>query len=70
MKKILPLLAQPQYYNRLKSGKGRGGEAVIMVENIRVYADILKRYERPYLPMMGLESDASSENNKLTASAP
>ncbi len=51
MKKILPLLARPQYYNRLKSGKGRGGEAVIMAENVRIYSDILNRHERPYRPM-------------------
>ncbi len=51
MKKVLPLLAQPQYYRRLKSGKGRGGEAVIMVENIRVYYDILTRHEPPYRPL-------------------
>lgn len=50
MKKALPLLAQPKYYKRLKSGKGRGGEAVIMVENIRIYTDILNRYEAPYKP--------------------
>ena len=51
MKKVLPLLAQPKYYQRLKSGKGRGGEAVIMVENIRVYADIINRHERPFRPL-------------------
>ena len=48
MKKVLPLLGLPQYYSRLKSGKGRGGEAVIMVENIRVFTDILDRYEPAY----------------------
>ena len=51
MKRVLPLLAQPKYYNRLKSGKGRGGEAVIMVENIRVYNDILNRHEAAYRPL-------------------
>ncbi len=51
MKKVLPLLAQPKYYQRLKSGKGRGGEAVIMVENIRVFADIINRHERPFRPL-------------------
>jgi len=51
MKKILPLLARPQYYSRLKSGKARGGEAVIMVENIRIYADILNRYEPSPRPL-------------------
>ncbi len=50
MKKVLPLLAQPKYYSRLKSGKGRGGEAVIMVENIRLYTDIINRREPPYQP--------------------
>jgi len=43
MKQVLPLLAREQYYNRLKSGRGRGGEAVIMVENIRTYFDVLCR---------------------------
>lgn len=45
MKRVLPLLARERYYNRLKSGRGRGGEAVIMVENIRTYFDILSRLE-------------------------
>jgi len=51
MKRVMPLLAQARYYSHLKSGKGRGGEAVIMVENIRVYTDILNRYEQPYHPL-------------------
>ncbi|MDD4882480.1 MAG: membrane-bound lytic murein transglycosylase MltF, partial [Gallionellaceae bacterium] len=54
MKRVLPLLARQKYYNRLKSGRGRGGEAVIMVENIRTYFDILSRFEpaqsKPTLP--------------------
>jgi len=56
MKKVLPLLIRPQYYNRLKSGKARGGEAVIMVENIRIYADILNRYELPHRPLKQVAS--------------
>ncbi|MDZ4314460.1 MAG: membrane-bound lytic murein transglycosylase MltF [Azonexus sp.] len=51
MKRILPLLAQPRYYERLKSGRARGGEAVILVENIRSYFDILVRHEPPYQPL-------------------
>ncbi|MBW7903038.1 MAG: membrane-bound lytic murein transglycosylase MltF [Rhodocyclaceae bacterium] len=50
MKRVLPLLARPQYYQRLKSGRGRGGEAVIMTENIRVFYDILSRFEPVYRP--------------------
>lgn len=49
MKRILPLLAQPKYYSRLKSGRARGGEAVILVENIRSYYDILCRRAPAYV---------------------
>ena len=45
MKQVLPQLARPAIYARLKSGAARGGEAVIMVENIRSYYDILSRFE-------------------------
>jgi membrane-bound lytic murein transglycosylase F len=45
MKQVLPQLARPEIYARLKSGPARGGEAVIMVENIRSYYDILSRFE-------------------------
>ena len=48
MKRILPLLAQPKYYERLKSGRARGGEAVILVENIRSYFAILSYHEPAY----------------------
>ena len=43
MKKVLPLLSRPEVYDRLKSGPARGGEAVILVENIRTYYSILQR---------------------------
>lgn len=48
MKQVLPQLARPEVYARLKSGAARGGEAVIMVENIRSYYDILTRFEPPH----------------------
>lgn len=47
MKAVLPTLSKPEVYARLKSGRARGGEAVIMVENIRTYYDILCRLEAP-----------------------
>ncbi|MDK9725986.1 MAG: membrane-bound lytic murein transglycosylase MltF [Sterolibacteriaceae bacterium MAG5] len=52
MKKVLPLLARPEYYVRLKAGRARGGEAVIMVENIRNFYDVLSRFEKPYVPVV------------------
>ncbi len=50
MKKVLPLLARPEYAARLKAGRARGGEAVIMTENVRNYYGILLRLEAPYVP--------------------
>jgi hypothetical protein len=47
MKRILPLLAKPQYYQRLKAGRARGGEAVILVENVRSFYDVLSRHYPP-----------------------
>lgn len=60
MKAVLPLLARPEYYERLKSGRARGGEAVITAENVRIYYDILNRYEAPYHPYA--ESSRGNEN--------
>jgi membrane-bound lytic murein transglycosylase F len=45
MKSVLPLMARPEYYARLKAGRARGGEAVVLVENVRTYFDILARFE-------------------------
>jgi membrane-bound lytic murein transglycosylase F len=50
MKGVLPLLSRPEYAARLKAGAARGGEAVIMTENIRNYYGILVRLEAPYSP--------------------
>ncbi len=54
MKQVLPLLARPEIYARLKSGRARGGEAVIMVENIRSYYAILSRFEPAYKVSLSL----------------
>ncbi len=43
IKKWMPQMNQPGYYQTLKHGYARGGEAVIMVECIRSYHDMLKR---------------------------
>lgn len=43
VKKWMPLLNQPGYYETLKYGYARGGEAVILVESIRSYYDILRK---------------------------
>ncbi len=43
VKRWLPNLSNPQYFQNLKHGYARGGEAVIFVENIRAYYDMLSR---------------------------
>ena len=51
MKKMLPKLSRPEVYARLKSGRARGGEAVILVENVRAFYDILSRHVPTYSPL-------------------
>ena len=48
VRKTLPLISRSEYYKTLKYGFARGGEAVILTENVRNYYDILKRYEKPH----------------------
>jgi membrane-bound lytic murein transglycosylase F len=50
LKKALPLLAKPEYADNAKKGFARGGQAVIFVENIRAYYDILKQFEVAHRP--------------------
>lgn len=50
MKKVMPLLARPAYYSQFKTGRCRGGEAVILVENVRSYYGILANMEPSYEP--------------------
>ena len=52
VRKTLPLLARSEYYTTLKHGFARGGEAVVLTENVRNYYDILKRYEAPHRPVL------------------
>jgi membrane-bound lytic murein transglycosylase F len=65
MKKVLPLLTRPEVYERLKSGRARGGEAVILVENIRAYYDILVRLRPPFVPLPEPETTKIAAKNTL-----
>jgi membrane-bound lytic murein transglycosylase F len=57
VKKTLPLLTRSDFYVTLKRGFARGGEAVVLTENIRNYFDILARYEDPYGPLFATDPD-------------
>ncbi|MDP2132398.1 MAG: membrane-bound lytic murein transglycosylase MltF [Sulfuritalea sp.] len=74
MKQVLPQLARPEIYARLKSGPARGGEAVIMVENVRNYYDILSRFEpahaSPYATQLMLKLPEFSPSQPSMAEAP
>jgi len=48
LKKSLPLLSDSKYYEKLKYGYARGGEAVNLTESVRAYYAILMKYETPY----------------------
>ena len=53
VKKMMPLLSQPQHFEQTKHGRARGGEAVILVETVHLYYDMLKHlgtHEIPQLP--------------------
>jgi membrane-bound lytic murein transglycosylase F len=50
MKQVLPLLMRPEHAAVTKFGYARGGEAVILTENVRQYFDILQRIEAPHRP--------------------
>ena len=48
IKKTLPLLAQTELADDTKYGVARGGQAVVFVETVRAYYDVLLRLEKPY----------------------
>jgi membrane-bound lytic murein transglycosylase F len=56
MKKVLPLLAKPDVAEKLRYGYARGGAAVIFVESIRAYYDILLRMQMPHQPKLYVAS--------------
>ena len=43
IKKTFPLLSRPEYAANAKHGAARGGEAVVLVETVQLYRDMLQR---------------------------
>jgi len=58
VRRHLPLLTKKRYYQELRHGYARGGEAVAYVENIRTYFDLLSRR---------LQMEAVAESSHLIA---
>ena len=53
VKKTLPLLAQPEFYENAKFGYARGGMPVAFVDRVRAYYDILLRTQPLFKPRLG-----------------
>jgi membrane-bound lytic murein transglycosylase F len=52
VRQVLPLLAQPEYYNDAKYGYARGGMPVAFVDRVRGYYDILLARQPPFTPRL------------------
>ncbi len=57
VKKVLPLLALPEYYQQAKLGYARGGMPVAFVDRVRGYYDVLLAHAPPHRPRLGMFAD-------------
>ena len=67
MKKVLPLLALPEYYQNAKLGYARGGMPVAFVDRVRGYYDVLLAHASPHRPRLGTLAAA---NERATSGSP
>jgi len=61
VKKVLPLLAVPEYYAQAKQGYARGGMPVAFVDRVRAYYDILLAQQPAHQPRLRLFAEATAE---------
>jgi membrane-bound lytic murein transglycosylase F len=52
VKKVLPLLAVPEFYEQAKNGFARGGMPVAFVDRVRAYYDVLLAHQPAYVPRL------------------
>jgi len=69
VKKVLPLLAIPEYYEAAKLGYARGGMPVAFVDRVRGYYDVLLAQEQPHKPRLGFSVGSSDTAAPLAAPA-
>jgi membrane-bound lytic murein transglycosylase F len=70
VKKVLPLLALPEYYQSAKLGYARGGMPVAFVDRVRGYYDVLPAHTAPHRSRLGALAAASEPLPDASASAP
>jgi membrane-bound lytic murein transglycosylase F len=66
VKKTLPLLALPEYYEDAKSGYARGGMPVAFVDRVRAYYDILLAQQPPLKPRLRMFSEPDKPADPTT----
>ncbi len=69
IKKVLPLLAIPEYYQQAKLGYARGGMPVAFVDRVRGYYDVLLAQAPPHRPRLRMfattaEPEPANAGNK------
>ena len=69
VKKVLPLLALPEHYERAKLGYARGGMPVAFVDRVRGYYDVLLAREAALQPRLRLFADGPTVNTPDAAPA-
>ena len=67
VKKVLPLLALPEYYQNAKLGYARGGMPVAFVDRVRGYYDVLLAHASPHRSRLGTLATASEPNSPAPA---
>lgn len=70
LKKTLPLLALPEYYETAKYGYARGAMPVSFVDRVRAYYDILLAQQPPLQPRLRMFSGVPGENAAQPMAAP
>lgn len=59
VRRALPLLTDPEYYNQARLGYARGGMPVAFVDRVRAYYDILGRAQEARAPRLRSLSDSN-----------
>ena len=70
VKKVLPLLALPEHYERAKLGYARGGMPVAFVDRVRGYYDVLLAHQPSLAPRLRPFGNAPGPPARDSANAP
>ncbi len=63
VRKMLPLLAQQDYYLQARNGYARGGMPVAFVDKVRAYYDVLLRTEPAFAPRLNVPVRVAADEN-------